>query len=140
LSLVDKLKNYAGSAAAATRYVGTFASGAAVAVGILGINAISQDQITQLFEALKQLGTALSSLLTALGTIVGIASAVWGAYKSTRAQQTKTVNQIPGVQVHVDTSLSSPAPEQVKALAVNKSDPTVSDVVPMNGPPVDSKK
>lgn len=139
MNLVDRLKNYAGSATAVTRYVGTFAGGAAVAVGILGISAISQDQVTQLFEAFKQLGTAVSSALTAIGTIVGVASAVWGAFKSTRAQQTKTVQQIPGVQVHVDTSAASQAPEQVKALAVS-NDPAVKDVVPMTGGPVDALK
>ena len=133
------LKNYAGSVAAATRYVGTFAGGAAVAVGILGLNAISTDQVNQLFDALKDLGAAVSSALTALGTIAGIASAVYGAWKATRAQQTKTVANTPGVQVHVDTAPTSPAPLQVQALALDKKDPTAADVVPMNGPPVVGK-
>lgn len=139
MALTDILKNYAGSAAAATRYVGTFAGGAAVAVGILGFNAINQDQVSQLFDAMKQLGTALSSALTALGTIAGIGSAVYGAWKASRAQQTKTVASTPGVQVHVDVSPSSPAPEAVKAIAVS-SEPSAHDVVPMDGPPVDPAK
>lgn len=138
MNIVDSLKNYAGSVAAATRYVFSFAGGAAVAVGILGINAISQDQVTQLFNALKDLGTSLSGALTALGTIAGILSAVYGAWKASRAQQTKTVASTPGVQVHVDTSAASPAPPQVKALAASQ-DPTAHDVVPMNGPPVETK-
>lgn len=135
MNIVDSLKNYAGSVAAATRYIGTFAGGAAVAVGILGFNAISTDQVSQLFDAFQKLGTALSSALTALGTIVGIASAVYAAWKSTRAQQTKTVASIPGVQVHVDTAPKSAAPPQVQALVASQ-DPAVHDVVPMNGPPV----
>lgn len=139
MTLQERLKNYAGSAAAATRYVVSFAGGAGVAVGILGLNAINQDQVNQLFEAFKDLGTAVSSALTALGTIASIAAAVYGAWKASRAQQTKTVASTPGVQVHVDTSPASPAPQQVKDLAIS-SDPTAHDVVPMTGGPVDAMK
>ncbi len=138
MDLADKLKNYGGSAAAATRYVGTFAGGAAVAVGILGLNAINQTQVDQLFEAFKQLGTAVSSGLTALGTIAGIFSAVYGAWKATRAQQAKTVGNTPGVQVHVDVSPDSPAPAAVKAVALSH-DPKSKDVVPMEGAPREDK-
>jgi hypothetical protein len=139
MNIQDALKNYGGSVATATRYIGTFAGGAAMAVGILGISAINQQQIEQLFKAFQDLGTAVSSALAALGTIAGIASAIYGAWKATRAQQTKTVNQIPGVQVHVDVSPSSPAPEAVKALAQDRTDPAAADVVPMTGGPVESK-
>lgn len=139
MNLTDRLKNYAGSAAAATRYVGTFAGGAAVAVGILGLNAINQQQVDQLFEAFNQLGTAVSGALTALGTIAGVVSAIYGAWKASRAQQVKSVSQIPAVQVHVDTSPASPAPEAVKALAEDRRDPKAADVVPMTGGPVESK-
>lgn len=137
-TLTDRLKEYAGSAAAATRYVGTFAGGAAVAVGILGLNAINQDQVDQLFEAFKQLGTAVSSGLTALGTIAGIFSAVYGAWKATKAQQTKTVAQTPGVQVHIDPAL---APAALVKLADTPAaeDPKAKDVVPMVGGPVTDK-
>jgi hypothetical protein len=139
--LVERFKNYAGSAAAVTRYVGSFAGGAAVMLGILGINAIDQTQLNQLFEAFKQLGTAVSSALTALGTIAGVCTAVYGAWKASRPQQVKTVSLIPDVQVHVDTSPQSRAPEAVKALAEKSAsaDPTVADVVPMVGGPVEVK-
>lgn len=119
-----------------TRYLGTFAGGAAVAVGILGLNAINQDQINQLFAAFQQLGTALSSALTALGTIAGIASAVYAAWKSSRPQKTLDVSKIPGVQVHVDTSPKSPAPEAVKEVAQSDA-PAATNVVEMGpGGPV----
>lgn len=134
----DRFKNYSGSAAALTRYVGTFAGGAAMAVGVLGISAIDQTQVDQLFGAFKDLGAAVSSGLTALGTIAGILSAVYGAWKASRVQQVKTVSQIPAVQVHVDTSPDSPAPPQVQAMAQTpvSVDQTVADVVPMSGGPV----
>lgn len=137
-SLKDKLSEYAGSAAAATRYVGTFAGGAAVAVGILGLNTINQDQVDQLFEAFKQLGTAVSSALTALGTIAGIVSAVYGAWKASKAQQTKTVAQTPGVQVHIDAAVA-PAALVKLADASPEDDPKAKDVVPMVGGPVVDK-
>jgi len=113
--------------------------GAAVAVGILGLNAVNQEQVDQLFEAFKQLGGAVSTGLTALGTIAGIVSAAYGAWKATRPQQVKSVSQIPAVQVHVDTSPESPAPIAVKALAEDRRDPKAADVVPMAGGPVESK-
>jgi hypothetical protein len=106
-----------------------------VAPAHFGLNAINQDQVDQLFEAFKQLGTAVSSGLTALGTITSVGAAVYGAWKASRSQQTKTVASTPGVQVHVDTSPASPAPEAVKALAEDRSDPKAQDVVPMIGGP-----
>jgi hypothetical protein len=136
MNLTERLKNYAGSAAAATRYIGTFAGGAAVMVGILGLNAINQDQVDQLFAAFKDLGGAVSTGLTALGTIAGVVSAIYGAWKASRAQQVKTVSQIPDTQVHVDVSASSQAPAAVKALVADK---TATDVVPMTGGPVEAK-
>lgn len=139
MTLAERFKGYGGSAAAATRYVGTFASGAAVAVGFLGLNAMNQTQVDQLFEAFNKLGTAVSSALTAIGTIVGIVSAVYGAWKASRAQQAKTVSQTPGVQIHVDTSPSSPAPAELQALANTPValDPKATDIIPMGpGGPV----
>lgn len=140
MSISDTLKNYAGSVISITGHIGTFAAGAAVAVGVLGITAISQDQLNQLFEAFKQLGTAVSSGLAALGTIVGIGTTVYRAFKATKAQVTKDASQIPGVQIHVDTSPASPAPPQVQKLALTpeSEDPKAKDVVPMTGPPVDT--
>lgn len=129
MKLADIFRNYSGSVAAATRYVGTFAGGAAVAVGILGLNAINQEQVNQLFDAFSQLGTALASALTALGTIAGILSAIYGAWKASRPQQVKSASQVPGVQVHVDMSSASLAPEAVKALV---DDSKAHDVVPMD--------
>lgn len=139
MTLKEKLVEYSGSAGAITRYVVGFAGGAATVVGFLGLSAISQDQVTQLFEAFKQLGTAISTALTALGTIAGIASAVWGAFKALRSQQTKTVASTPGVQVHVDTSPASPAPVAVQQLALTPAavDAKAKDVIPMGpGGPV----
>lgn len=138
-TLSNRLKEYGGSAAAATRYVGTFAGGAAVVVGVMGLNAEGQEQMSRLFEALNQLGGAVSGFLTALGSIVGAILAIWGAWKASRAQQTKAVASTPGMQVHVDTSPQSPAPAAVKALAENRTDPALADVVPMTGGPVGSK-
>lgn len=135
MNIVDSLKNYAGSALAFSRYVGAYAGGAVTVVGILGFTAVTPDQINQLIAALQDLGTGLSKVFASLGTITSVCLAIWGAIKATRAQQTKTVSQIPGVQVHVDTAPASPAPAAVKAL-VTSHDPTVHDVVPMNGPPV----
>lgn len=133
--LKKKFNEYSGSVAAATRYVGTFAGGAAMVVGILGIDAMNQSQVDQLFAAFKQLGEGLSTVLASLGTIAGIASAVYGSWKATKAQQTKSVAQTPGVQVHVDTTT---APASVVAVAAS-NDPKLKDVVPMVGGPRDDK-
>lgn len=139
INLKEKFAEYSGSVAALTRYVGTFAGGAAMMVGVLGINAMSQNQVDALFEAFKQLGTAVSSALTALGTIAGIASAVYGAWKSTRAQQAKTAAQVPGVQIHVDTAIAPPSIVKL-AEATVQEDPKAKDIVPMDGPHRDEKE
>lgn len=136
MTLQDVLKNYSGSAAAITRYVGTFASGAAMMVGVLGVSAINPQQVEKLFQAFQDFGTAVSQGLTALSTITGIFLAAYGAWKASRTQQVKSVSKIPDVQVHVNAAPESQAPEPVKALV---ADPKAPDVVPMTGGPVPSR-
>ncbi len=130
MNLQDALKNYSGSVSAITRYVGTFASGAAMMVGILGLSAMNPQQVEKLFQAFQDLGTSVANGLTALSTITGIFLAAYGAWKASRAQQTKSVAK-DGVLVHVDTSPESPAPSAVKALAENRTDPAAQNVRPM---------
>lgn len=132
MSLQDTLRNYGGSVAAASRYVGTFASGAAMAVGVLGLGAIDPQQVERLFQSFQDLGTAVANALTAVSTIVGIVLGAYGAWKASRTQQVKAVEKIPDVTVLVDVSPASRAPAAVQALA---ADPAVADVVPLKGKP-----
>lgn len=133
MNITDRLKGVADYIGLKTRYIGTFAGGAVMAVGVLGLTSkISSTEVQQLFDALTQLGTAVSSLLTALGTISGLVLLIIGRFKSSPAEQVKTVRNLPGVEsVQVDVSSTSPAPAAVKALATN---PDVKGVEPVNGP------
>ncbi len=91
-SFADKWKGYTDTVVVVTRYIGTFAGGIAVALGLAGL---SQDDIHNLIEALKQLGTGVSTAMTALGTIGGIAMAAYAAWKTRPQQQVATIAHMP---------------------------------------------
>lgn len=48
-----------------------------------------------------------------------------GITEETKAEVTKATSTIPGVQVHVDTSVNSPAPEAVQKVAQDGASPDV---------------
>lgn len=72
------------------------------------------------------------AVVEVLGALLSVAGFVWLGVDGTPAAITKTASGVPGVQVHVDTSSASPAPESVQELA---HDDKVTDVFPMRGGP-----
>lgn len=92
MSISEKWKTYTGSVLTVTRYVGVFAGGITVTLGLAGL---SPEEIKRLLDALQTLGNGLSTAMTALGTIGSIAAAAYAAYKSTPKQQSASVAALP---------------------------------------------
>lgn len=79
------------------RHVAT-ASGAAIA--ILGVLAgLSADDQTKLLAGVGQLVDGATNVLVALGTIAGVASALWARWTAKPEQQVKAVDALPNATV-----------------------------------------
>ncbi len=76
----------------------------------------------------------ITDLLSALSVAVGSA---WGLTTLGASSVARDASMIPGVQVHVDTTRASAAPQAVQDLVSEK---TVPDVVSMTGGPVKPKE
>lgn len=75
-------------------------------------------------------------IVQGLAGLASLAGIVWLAIGRTDRNMVVDAASVKGVQVHADPA-SAPSP--VVAAALNKDDPTLADVVPMQGGPRDDK-
>lgn len=78
----------------------------------------------------------ITDTVTAVVALVGVVMLWWNTRPK---KQVQDAAQVPGVQVHVDTTAASPAPSDVQELALTPAtvNPKATDVIPMGpGGPV----
>lgn len=76
---------------AALRYLLTAVS---PLLAIVGVVALSPTQIDRIIAVAQQVGVVLGALAAFIGVLAPIAAAAWGTFKSTQAQQVKSVEVI----------------------------------------------
>lgn len=96
-----------------------------VIMTLVGTIATSTGWLTAM--EVSKLTADITNAATALLGAAGVILTIW---QSRKAASVAAASQVPGVQVHVNTSPNTPAPAAVVNLVKSK-DPSVQDVVPM---------
>lgn len=99
--------------------------GLGVIMTLVGTIATSTGWLTQA-EA-DQLTQTITTVVTALVGAAGVVITIW---QTRKAVTVAAASQVPGVQVHVNTTPASPAPQAVKDLVASEKEIN-KDVVPM---------